>query len=119
VLAASAPALAACGGEDDFAQRAVDRVNAGSAPILLRELLQEAEVSSCRVHPRADRPGEMLLTVITDSGIGLEATIDPDETLRLEDVTTRGFDRGTAAELRSRGKACRVSPADGSVALVD
>jgi len=120
VLVASAPALAACGGGDDLAQRAVDRVNAGSAPILLRELVvQRGDVSSCRVHPRPDRPGAMLLTVITESGIGLEATIDPDETLRLEDMTTRSFDQDASAELRSVGTACSVSRADGSVALVD
>ena len=120
MLVASAPALAACGGEDDLAQRAVDRVNAGSAPILLRELvLERGRVSTCRVHRRPDRRGELLLTVVTESGIGLEATIDPDETLRLEDMTTRGFDREAAAELRSLGKACSVSAADGSVALVD
>jgi hypothetical protein len=120
VLVASAPALAACGSEDDLAQRAVDRVNAGSAPILLRELVQPPEmVSACRVHPRPGRPGELLLTVVTDSGTGLEATIDPDETLRIEDVTQRGFDRQAVAALRSGGKACTVSSVDGSLALVD
>jgi hypothetical protein len=121
VLAVSAPALAACGGENDEAQRAVTSVNAGSAPILLREFVeQRGKVTSCRLAPRPGYPGQMLLTVFTESRFWLQATIDPDQTLLGEDVTIGGnFDPTTAAELRSRGEACRISPADGSLSLVD
>jgi hypothetical protein len=120
LLAVSAPALAACGGENNDAQRAVDRVNGGSAPILLREFVEEGgKVSSCRLAPRAGRPGEMLLTVMTESDHWLQATIGPEQTLTGQDVTTsRGFDPKTAAELRARGDACQVSRADGTLSLV-
>jgi hypothetical protein len=118
LLAASAPALAACDGKNDDAQRAVDRFNGGNAPIVLREFLEKSgAVSWCRIAPRPERSDQQLLTVITKSG-WLQATIDPDRTLPIEDVTVGGdFDSQTEAELRKRGEACRVSAADGSLTL--
>jgi len=118
-LAASAPALAACDGKDDDALRAVDRFNGGNAPIVLREFLtKNGTVSSCRIGPQPERSDHLLLTVITKRGGWLQATIDPNHTLAASDVTTGGhFDPQTEAELRRGGKACTVSPADGSVAL--
>jgi hypothetical protein len=120
VLAVSAPALAACGGENDDAQRAVNSVNGGSVPITLREFIEaRGKVSSCRLASRPGYPGQMTLTVITESDHWLHATIDPDQTLLGQDVTTGGgFDPKTAGELASRGDACRISSADGSLSLV-
>jgi hypothetical protein len=120
VLAVSAPALAACGGDDDEAQRAVNSVNGGSVPITLREFVEaRGKVSSCRLASRQGYPGQMTLTVVTESDHWLHATIDPDQTLLGQDVTTGGgFDSQTAAGLASRGDACRISPADGSLSLI-
>ena len=119
MLAASAPALAACDGKNDDAQRAVDRFNGGNAPLVLREFLENGgAVSSCRIAVRPERSDQQLLTVITKTGGWLQATIDPERTLPSQDVTVGGnFDPQTEADLRKRGKACRVSAADGSLAL--
>ena len=121
LLAASAPALAACDGKnDDGAQRAVDRFNAGNAPIVVREFLEKrgTTVSSCRIAVRPENPDHQLLTIITNAGHWLQATIDPDQTLPIEDVTEGGsFDPQTEARFRKRGEACKVSPADGTLAL--
>jgi hypothetical protein len=118
LLAASAPALAACDGKDDDARRAADSFNGGNAPIVLREFLDKnGAVSSCRIAVRPGRPEQQLLTVITTTGKWLQATIDPGRTLLIEDVTAGGgFVPKTEAELRKRGEACRVS-ADGSLTL--
>ena len=118
MLAASAPALAACEGKNDDAQRALDRFNGGNAPIVLREFLEEnGDVSSCRI---ATQPGrsDQLLTIIAKTGGWLQATIHPDRTLGSADVTIGGdFDPKTEAELRKRGDACRASATDGSLSL--
>jgi hypothetical protein len=61
----------------------------------------------------------MILTVVTESHHWLHATIDPNQTLHGQDVTTGGgFDPKTAAELASHGDACRISSTDGSLSLV-
>jgi hypothetical protein len=118
LLAASAPALAACDGKNDDAERAVDRFNGGNAPIVLREFLDKSgAVSSCRI---AAQPGrsDQLLTIITKTGGWLQATIDPERTLHSQDVTLGGnFDPKTEAEYRRRGEACRASATDGSLSL--
>jgi hypothetical protein len=118
LLAASAPALAACDGKNDDARRAVDSFNGGNAPIVLREWLdQNGVVSSCRIAPQA-APASQLLTIITSTGRWLQATIDPAVTLPSEDVTVGGdFPPKTEAEYRKRGEACKVSATDGSLAL--
>jgi hypothetical protein len=118
-LAASAPALAACDGKNADAERAVDRFNGGNAPIVLREFLEKSgAVSSCRMAVRPERSDQQLLTVIAKTGDWLQATIDPEHTLRSEDVTIGGgFDPQTEAELRRGGEACKVSAADGSLTL--
>ena len=120
LLAASAPALAACDGKNDDARRAADRFNDGNAPIVLREFLERTRVavSSCRIAVRPEHSDQQLLTVITKTGGWLQATIDPEHTLRIEDVTVGGgFDAQTEAELRKRGVACRVSATDGTLTL--
>jgi hypothetical protein len=120
VLAASAPVLAACDGKNDDARRAVDSFNGGNAPIVLREWLAtdtSGAVSSCRIAPQPG-PASQLLTIITTTGRWLQATIDPAVTLPAEDVTVGGdFPPKTEAEYRKRGEACKVSAADGSIAL--
>jgi hypothetical protein len=119
LLAASAPALAACDGKNDDAQRAVDRFNGGNAPIVLREFLEKrGAVSSCRIAVRPERSDQQLLTVITKTGGWLQATIDPERTLPSADVTIGGdFDPQAEAEYRRRGKACQITAADGSLSL--
>jgi len=118
LLAASAPVLAACDGKNDEARRAVDSFNGGNAPIVLREWLDTSgAVSSCRIAPQPGPSGQ-LLTIITTTGRWLQATIDPKVTLPSEDVTVGGdFPPKTEAEYRKRGEACKVSAADGSLAL--
>ena len=120
VLAASAPALAACDGKNDDAKRAVDSFNSGNAPVVVREFLDKrgATVSSCRIAVRPDNPDHQLLTIITNKGNWLQATIDPEQTLNIEDVTEGGgFDPQTEAELRKRGEACAVSATYGTLTL--
>jgi hypothetical protein len=120
LLAASAPALAACDGKNDDARHAVGSFNGGNAPIVLREFLERnrTTVSSCRIAVRPGRPDHQLLTVITTEGKWLQATIDPEHTLPIEDVTVGGgFEPQTEAEYRKRGEACKVAATDGSLAL--
>jgi hypothetical protein len=98
----------------------VHRFNGGNAPIVLREFLERngAVVSSCRIAVRPENSDQQLLTVIMNTGHWLQATIDPDHTLRIEDVTVGGgFDAKTEAEYRKRGEPCRVSAADGSLTV--
>jgi len=118
-LAAAAAVLAACGGtKTSDSQRAVEQVNAGTAPFFLREFVAESgAVASCHIAPRPDREGEMLLAVITKSDDWLQGTIDLDTPLLGEDITTGGnLDAKTLATLRS-GDPCSVSPEDGTVSL--
>jgi len=119
LLAVSAPVLAACGGKNDDAKRAVSSFNRGDAPARALEFMAKSgPVSSCRIAPQPQRSDQLLLTMITKNGSWLQATIDPDATLPSHDVTTGGgFDPRTEAEYRTRGDACKVSPADGSVSL--
>ena len=120
VLAAAAAVLAACGGsETSDSQRAVEQVNAGTAPFFLQEFVQESgPVASCHIAPRPDREGEMLLAVITESNDWLQGTIDLDTPLLGSDITTGGnLDAETLAMLRSQGEPCAVSPEDGTVSL--
>jgi hypothetical protein len=119
LLVASAPVLAACDGKGDAAQRAADRFNGGDAPVRLREFIDRSgAISSCRIATRPGQSDQFLLTVISETGGWLQATIDPDETLPSHDVTVGGnFDSQTEAEYRSRGEPCRVSAEDGSVSL--
>ncbi len=86
---------------------------------MLREFLEKSgAVSSCRIAVRPERSDQQLLTVITKAGDWLQATIDPEQTLRSEDVTVGGgVDPQTEAELRRGGKACRASATDGSLSL--
>ena len=90
VLAAAATVLAACGGsKTSDSQRAVDQVNAGTAPFFLQEFVEESgPVASCLIAPRPEREGEMLLAVITESNDWLQGTIDLDTPLLGHDITT-------------------------------
>lgn len=119
LVAASALALAACGGKNHNAQRAVDQFNSGDAPGLLHDFVQRNEaVSSCRIATQPEGSHQLLLTVIAKTGGWLQATIDPNQPLGGDDVTTGGgFDAKTAAELSKNGAACKVSAADGTLAL--
>ena len=119
-LAAAASVLAACGGsKTSDTQRAVEQVNAGTAPFFLRDFVEESgPVASCHIAPRPDREGEMLLAVITESNDWLQGTIDLDAPLLGSDITTGGnLDAETLAMLRSQGEPCAVSPEDGTVSL--
>jgi hypothetical protein len=119
-LAAAASVLAACGGsKTSDSQRAVEQVNAGTAPFFLREfVVKSGPVRSCHIAPRPDREGEMLLAVIGDSNDWLQGTIDLDAPLAGHDITTGGnLDPQTLAMLRSEGETCSVSPEDGTVSL--
>jgi hypothetical protein len=99
-------------------QRAVENFNSGNAPIMVREFLDKRGApSSCRI---ASQPGrsDLLLTIITKTHGWAQATIDPGQTLPSADVTFGGdFPPKTEAEYRKRGTACKVSAADGSLAL--
>ena len=120
MLAAAVSLLAACGGsETSDSQRAVDQVNAGTAPFFLQEFVEESgPVASCHIAPRPDREGELLLAVITKSDDWLQGTIDLDTPLLGSDITTGGnLDAETLAMLRSQGEPCAVSPEDGTVSL--
>ena len=120
-LAVAAFLLAACGGGDgtDDTQRAVEQVNAGTAPFFVREFVEESgPVASCYIAPRPEREGEMLLVVTTKSRYWLQGTIDPDTPLVGQDITTgRNLDAETRSRIESDGQPCTVSAADGSVAL--
>jgi hypothetical protein len=118
-LASAAAVLAACGGtRTSDSQRAVEQVNAGTAPFFLREFVEESgPVASCHITPRPGREGEMLLAVITKSNDWLQGTIDLAAPLLGEDITTGGnLDAKTLAALRS-GDPCSVSPENGTVSL--
>jgi hypothetical protein len=120
VLVAGAAVLAACGGtKTSDSQRAVEQVNAGTAPFFLREFVEESgPVASCHIAPRPEREGEMLLAVITRSNDWLQGTIELDTPLLGSDITTGGnLDAETVAMLTSEGDPCRVSPEDGTVSL--
>jgi len=120
VLAAAVAVLAACGGsETSDSQRAVEQVNAGTAPFFLQEFVQKSgPVASCHIAPRPEREGEMLLAVITKSNDWLQGTIELDTPLLGSDITTGGnLDAETLAMLRSQGEPCAVSPEDGTVSL--
>jgi hypothetical protein len=114
--------LVGCGGQNNDEQRAVANFNAAYGTVPLREAVKNGGgVSFCRIAPQPQRSGHLLLTAVMKNGSWLQATIDPDVGLRSEDITTgRDFAGlyGTKgeAELRERGKACRVSP-DGEVSL--
>jgi len=119
-LAAAATLLAACGGtKTSDSQRAVEQVNAGTAPFFLQEFVEKSgPIASCHIAPRPDREGEMLLAVITKSNDWLQGTIDLDTPLLGSDITTGGnLDAETIATLRSQGEPCAVSPEDGTVSL--
>ena len=120
-LALAAFSLAACGGGggNDDTQRAVEQVNAGTAPFFLREfVVKSGPVRSCHIAPRPDREGEMLLAVVGESDDWLQGTIDLDAPLAGHDITTGGnLDPQTLAMLRSEGETCSVSPEDGTVSL--
>jgi hypothetical protein len=119
-LAAAASVLAACGGsKTSDTQRAVEQVNAGTAPFFLREfVVKSGPIRSCHIAPRPDREGEMLLAVVGESDDWLQGTIDLDAPLAGHDITTGGnLDPQTLAMLRSEGETCSVSPEDGTVSL--
>ena len=119
-LTAAASVLAACGGsKTSDTQRAVEQVNAGTAPFFLQDFVEESgPVASCHIAPRPDREGEMLIAVITKSNDWLQGTIDLDTPLLGSDITTGGnLDAETLAMLRSQGEPCAVSPEDGTVSL--
>jgi len=113
--------LAACGGGGggDDARRAVEQVNAGTAPFFVQEFVQESgPVASCHIAPRPEREGEMLLAVVTRSNYWLQGTIDLDTPLRGEDISTgRHLDPNTLSKLETEGAPCAVSPEDGTVSL--
>ncbi len=120
VLAAAATVLAACGGsKTSDSQRAVEQVNAGTAPFFLQEFVQESgPVASCHIAPRPDREGEMLLAVITESNDWLQGTIDLDTPLLGHDITTGGnLDAETIAAVKAHGEPCAVSAKDGTISL--
>jgi len=57
----------------DDAQRAVEQVNAGTAPFFVQEFVQESgPVASCQIAPRPEREREMLLAVVTKSNYWLQ-----------------------------------------------
>ena len=125
LLAVSANVFAACGGDPDDLEVAVDRLNGGPASSRLRNSLEAGGgLSFCRVTPEPDRPNRLLLTVVMKNDSWYQATLDPeeDEKLRRENVTTGenyaqvfGLDR--EAELRKTGRECTVSVTDGAVSL--
>jgi hypothetical protein len=121
LLAVAALALAACGGGDgrSDAERAVEQVNAGTAPFFVREFMEESvPVASCHIAPRPEREGEMLLAVITESEDWLQGTVDLDAPLVGQDITTGGhLDPQTLSMLETQGVRCAVSPKYGTVAL--
>ena len=125
LLAVSANLLAACGGDTDDLQVAVDRLNGGPASIRLRESLEAGGgLSFCRVTLEPDRPNRLLLTVVMKNDSWYTATLDPeeDEKLRRENATTgenyaQVFGPEREAELRQTGRACTVSVTDGAVSL--
>ena len=120
VLAAAAAVLAACGGtRTSDSQRAVEQVNAGTAPFFLQEFVEESgPVASCHIAPRPDREGEMLLAVITESNDWLQGTIDLDAPLLGHDITTGGnLDPKTIAAVKAQGDPCAVSTKDGTISL--
>ena len=121
VLAAAASLLAACGGgKTSDSQRAVEQVNAGTAPFFLQEFVEKSgPVASCHIAPRPNREGEMMLAVITEPNDWLQGTIDLDRPLLGHDITTGGnLDAETLATLKSQGDPCTVSPDYGTVSLV-
>jgi hypothetical protein len=125
VLAVSANLLAACGGDTDDLQVAVDRLNGGPASSRLRESVEAGGgVSFCRITPQPDRAERLQLTVVMKDGGWYQATLDPEqeEKLQTENVTTgenyaQRFGREHQAELRMTGRACTVSVTDGAVSL--
>ena len=125
LLAVSANLLAACGGDTDDLQVAVDRLNGGLASSRLRASLEAGGgLSFCRVTPEPDRPNRLRLTVVMKNDSWYQATLDPevDEKLRSENVTTgknyaQVFGPDREAELRKTGRACTVSVTDGAVSL--
>jgi hypothetical protein len=120
VLTAAASVLAACGGDKTSdSQRAVEQVNAGTAPFFLQEFVEKSgPVASCHIAPRPDREGEMMLAVITESNDWLQGTIDVDRPLLGHDITTGGnLDPESLATLTAQGDRCVVSPEYGTVSL--
>lgn len=125
LLAVSANLLAACGGDTDDLEVAVDRLNGGPASSRLRNSLEAGGgLSFCRVTPEPDRPNRLLLTVVMKNDSWYQATLDPevDEKLRGENVTTgknyaQVFGPDREAELRKTGRECTVSVTDGAVSL--
>jgi hypothetical protein len=119
-LAAAASVLAACGSsKTSDTQRAVEQVNAGTAPFFLQEfVVKSGPIRSCHISPRPEREGEMLLAVVGESNDWLQGTIDLDAPLAGHDITTGGnLDPQTLAMLRSEGETCSVSAEDGTVSL--
>jgi len=121
LLAAAAVSLAACGGNGGGhdAQRAVDQINAGTAPSHVREFVERyGPVKSCHIAPRPEREDEMLLAVITKSEDWLMATIDPEQPVIGQDITTGGqLDPQALSTLRSEGDDCVVSLDYGTISL--
>ena len=106
--------LTACGGggKDGTARKAVTSFNAGSGPTQLSEFVDaRGAVASCRLVPDTVYKGQMLLNVITKRGFWLQSTIDPNDPGHSLATTQGGsLDPSEAAERRSRGDACKVSP---------
>jgi hypothetical protein len=125
LLAVSANLFAACGGDTDDLQVAVDRLNGGPASVRLRDSLEAGGgLSFCRVTPEPDRPNRLLLTVVMKNDSWYQAALDPeeDEKLRSENVTTgksyaQDFGPEREAELRKTGRACTVAVTNGAVSL--
>jgi hypothetical protein len=114
--------LAACGGDGggrDDAQRAVEQVNAGTAPAFVQEFVEASgPIASCHIAPRPEREGEMLLAVVAKSNDWLQGTIDLDTPLLGHDITTgRNLDAQTLSMLEAEGEPCTVSTEDGTVSL--
>ena len=119
-LAAAACVLAGCGGsKTSDSQRAVEQVNAGTAPVFLHEFVKESgPVASCHIAPRPEREGEMLLAVITESNDWLQGTIALDTPLLGHDITTGAdLDPKTIAALKAQGDPCAVSTENGTISL--
>jgi hypothetical protein len=115
--------LAACGGgKQDDLQDAIDHFNATRSSAVLETLARGGPISICRIHPDARRPDYLAVTAVTKSGTWLQATWDPDRTVRSGDVTTGSsysakFGADAEEQLRRQGRPCTVSPASGTISL--
>ena len=121
LLAVSAPALAACGADEKTSdtQRAVEQVNAGTAPEYLREFIYtNGSIATCRLVPRPGREGELLLTLLSDSDDWLQATVHVEQPVVGQDITTGGgMEPARIAELKTQGDGCAVDREYGTLSL--